>query len=60
MPLATPEIKVKAVRTFGGDAVTVKLHGINFDEAAAEVGDGPATAVVRCARILRVFPVTHI
>jgi threonine dehydratase len=36
MPLATPSIKVDAVRKFGGATVIVKLHGNNFDEAAAE------------------------
>jgi len=36
MPLATPSIKVDAVRRFGGPTVTVKLHGQNFDAAAAE------------------------
>lgn len=36
MPLATPAIKVNAVRRFGGPTVTVKLHGQNYDEAAAE------------------------
>ncbi|CAM9351957.1 unnamed protein product, partial [Chrysoparadoxa australica] len=36
MPLATPLIKVNAVRNFGGPTVTVKLHGMNYDEAAAE------------------------
>lgn len=36
MPLATPEIKVKAVRHHGGDFVTIVLHGQSFDEAAAE------------------------
>lgn len=36
MPLATPSIKVNAVRRFGGPTVTVKLHGQNYDEAAAE------------------------
>jgi len=36
MPLATPTIKLKAVQRFGGAGVTVKLHGQNYDEAAAE------------------------
>lgn len=36
MPMLTPKIKVEAVRRFGGDTVTVKLHGDNYDEAAAE------------------------
>lgn len=30
MPLTTPDIKVSAVRGFGGDVI---LHGSNFDEA---------------------------
>jgi threonine dehydratase len=36
MPLATPSIKVNAVRTHGGQTVEVRLHGNNYDEAAAE------------------------
>ncbi len=36
MPLATPVIKVNAVRHFGGPTVTVLLHGSNYDEAAEE------------------------
>ena len=36
MPLATPSIKVNAVRRFGGPTVTVKLHGKNYDEASDE------------------------
>ena len=36
MPLATPLIKVNAVRRLGGDTVIVRLHGQNYDEAAAE------------------------
>ena len=36
MPLMTPAIKVNAVRRLGGDTVIVKLHGQNYDEAAAE------------------------
>ncbi|KAG5189185.1 l-threonine ammonia-lyase [Tribonema minus] len=36
MPLATPQIKVNAVRTFGGPTVTIKLHGQNYDEASDE------------------------
>eukprot|EP01036_Dinobryon_divergens_P024364 gene24364-32809_t len=36
MPEATPNIKVSAVRRFGGDTTTVVLHGKNYDEAAAE------------------------
>jgi threonine dehydratase len=34
--LATPTIKVNAVRRFGGDNVTILLHGKNYDEAASE------------------------
>ena len=33
MPKTTPDIKVEAVRSFGGEVV---LHGSNFDEAKAE------------------------
>ena len=33
MPTTTPDIKVTAVRNFGGE---VRLHGSNFDEAKAE------------------------
>jgi len=36
MPLATPTIKVNAVRAHGGPAVEVRLFGNNYDEAAAE------------------------
>lgn len=36
MPLATPSIKVNAVRRFGGPTVIVKLHGKNYDEASDE------------------------
>mmetsp|Transcript_19022 Transcript_19022/g.24547 ORF Transcript_19022/g.24547 Transcript_19022/m.24547 type:complete len:582 (-) Transcript_19022:88-1833(-) len=36
MPLATPSIKVNSVRNFGGPTVTIKLHGMNYDEAADE------------------------
>eukprot|EP00980_Cylindrotheca_fusiformis_P018485 scaffold6124_cov122-Cylindrotheca_fusiformis.AAC.4 len=36
MPLATPSIKVNAVRTHGGPTVEVRLVGNNYDEAAAE------------------------
>jgi len=36
MPLATPSIKVSAVRSHGGDTVEVRLFGNNYDEAAAE------------------------
>lgn len=36
MPLATPSIKVNAVRQHGGSTVEVKLFGQNYDEAAAE------------------------
>jgi len=36
MPLATPTIKVNAVRTHGGPTVEVRLFGNNYDEAAAE------------------------
>ena len=36
MPLATPSIKVNAVRVHGGPTVEVRLFGNNYDEAAAE------------------------
>ncbi|CAM9814404.1 unnamed protein product, partial [Phaeothamnion confervicola] len=36
MPLATPLIKVNAVRNFGGPTVTIRLHGQNYDEASDE------------------------
>mmetsp|Transcript_24806 Transcript_24806/g.58205 ORF Transcript_24806/g.58205 Transcript_24806/m.58205 type:complete len:603 (-) Transcript_24806:66-1874(-) len=36
MPLATPAIKVNAVRSHGGPTVEVRLFGNNYDEAAAE------------------------
>lgn len=35
MPVTTPEIKVEAVRKFGGDVVDVVLHGEDFDDAQA-------------------------
>lgn len=36
MPLATPSIKVNAVRAHGGETVEVRLIGNNYDEAASE------------------------
>jgi threonine dehydratase len=36
MPLATPSIKVNAVRVHGGAIVEVRLFGNNYDEAAVE------------------------
>lgn len=36
MPETTPDIKVEAVRSFGGDWVDVVLHGTNFDQASDE------------------------
>ena len=36
MPVATPSIKVDAVRMHGVPAVEVVLHGMNYDEAATE------------------------
>lgn len=36
MPETTPDIKVEAVRNFGGEWVTVVLHGTNFDQASEE------------------------
>lgn len=35
MPNITPEIKIKAVKRFGGDWVNVIIHGDDFDAAAA-------------------------
>jgi threonine dehydratase len=35
MPETTPEIKVEAVRTFGGEYAEVVLHGTSFDAASA-------------------------
>ncbi len=35
MPETTPEIKIEAVKTFGGDCVDVLLVGKSFDEAKA-------------------------
>lgn len=36
MPVATPSIKVNAVRAHGGETVEVRLFGNNYDEAAGE------------------------
>lgn len=36
MPEMTPSIKVSAVKRLGGKHATVCLHGVNYDEAAAE------------------------
>lgn len=36
MPETTPDIKVDAVRTFGGHYVNIVLHGTNFDTASDE------------------------
>lgn len=36
MPETTPDIKVEAVRTFGGEYAEVVLHGTSFDAAKAE------------------------
>lgn len=36
MPETTPDIKIDAVRLFGGDYVTVVLHGTSFDQASDE------------------------
>ena len=35
MPETTPEIKVEAVRTFGGSHVTIVQHGTSFDQASS-------------------------
>ena len=34
MPETTPDIKIEAVRQFGGEFVNVVLHGTNFDQAS--------------------------
>lgn len=34
MPETTPDIKIEAVRQFGGEFVRVELHGTNFDQAS--------------------------
>lgn len=39
MPQTTPEIKIEAVRRFGGEYVDVVLHGDNFDTAAAKAAE---------------------
>jgi threonine dehydratase len=36
MPATAPDIKVEAVRNFGGEFVNVVLHGTSFDEAKDE------------------------
>ncbi|WP_133468958.1 threonine ammonia-lyase, biosynthetic [Paraglaciecola marina] len=36
MPATAPDIKVEAVRNFGGEYVDIVLHGSSFDEAKAE------------------------
>ena len=36
MPETTPDIKVDAVRRFGGECVNIVLHGTNFDQASDE------------------------
>lgn len=36
MPATAPDIKVEAVRNFGGEYVNVVLHGTSFDEAKEE------------------------
>lgn len=36
MPETTPDIKIDAVRSFGGEWVTIVLHGTSFDAANAE------------------------
>ncbi len=33
MPRTTPEIKIEAVRSLGGAAVTIRLHGDTYDDA---------------------------
>lgn len=39
MPETTPEIKVDAVKKFGGDNVNVILHGTSFDQASEHAKD---------------------
>jgi threonine dehydratase len=39
MPETTPDIKVKAVRAFGGDHVRVVQHGTSYDQASAYAFD---------------------
>jgi threonine dehydratase len=34
MPTTTPQLKIDAVRNFGGDSVTVVLHGESYSDAA--------------------------
>lgn len=36
MPETTPDIKIEAVRSFGGDWVNIILHGTSFDAASDE------------------------
>lgn len=36
MPLSTPLLKQESVRNFGGDFVTIRLHGDSFDESQRE------------------------
>lgn len=36
MPETTPDIKIDAVRNFGGKYVNIVLHGTNFDQASDE------------------------
>jgi threonine dehydratase len=36
MPETTPDIKIEAVRNFGGDYVRIVLHGTSFDQASNE------------------------
>ncbi len=39
MPNITPEIKINAVKRFGGEWVDIVIHGDNFDAAAAHAQD---------------------
>ena len=51
MPLATPAIKVDAVRMHGGPTVEVRLFGNNYDECSAEatrIMDEEGLTLVRC------------
>lgn len=46
MPVATADIKVDAVRNFGGEAI---LHGANFDEAKAKAIEMATNEVHLCS-----------
>ena len=52
MPLKTPDIKVNAVRRFGGDMIEIILFGNNYDEAASEAN---RLAEKRCLTMIHPF-----